>query len=275
MRLLLALAACLLLSGCGSSNDNPPPRPLPPVDSQPLISRKGLYFGYFGSDDAQVDETHDHVNLLFAAWGTDEQLAARIAKAAMPTILDVSDCLFTPGMPRKYRGDEDAERLLDARMLACTRTNADDYIEVLYLIDEPERESNVGSDQIAMGATCARRVAARYALSPAIHICYGDGNDYRGAKFVDWIGVNDYDGDALSRIDSIALQEHQRLVLYPGGADPWRNDPRPFYDYAQANPKVIGIVPFLWVRYAKAGIRDNGMADQYRAIGKAITKEQT
>ncbi len=233
------------------------------------------FFGYFGSDDAQVDETRDHTNLLFAAWGDDATLAARVNKAAMPAILDVSDCLFSTPMPRQFLADASA----NVRRRLKAMGGALPLVACLYVIDEPERESNVPASIIGVACDTCRAVAREFGISPVLHICYGDGQDYRGAEFVDWIGVNDYDGDALGKADRIELQPHQRLVLYPGGADQWRNDPAPFYEYAQGNPAVVAIIPFIWVSpwggTRNKGIKDNGMADAYRAVGKAIKSQET
>jgi hypothetical protein len=236
----------------------------------PASSRKGLLITPFGSDDAQPDETMDWTNALFAAWGSDEQLAARISKAALPAILDVSDCLFTPGNPRRYLGDTLAGQRITARLDAVRAAGASANLVALYVIDEPEREAQVGAEEIAAACALCRSIAPGLAL----HICYGDGKDYRGVAFIDWAGVDAYGKGAGVLTDDVqalkaALRADQRLVLYPGGADPWRNDPRPFYDYAQSDPQVVAIVPFIWLAEHQ-GIKINGMADAYRAIGQAI-----
>ncbi len=69
------------------------------------------------------------------------------------------------------------------------------------------------------------------------------------------------------------LKPGQKMILVPGGASPWKTDPTAFYNYAQTEPTVIGIIAFSWLDYENkpnVGIRVNGMAKAYCEVAEKI-----
>lgn len=281
------LGACLLLAGCGSSGGGGGGGGVPipiPIDPPPVIapSRKGLYFGYFGDNDGQIDETADHTNILFEPFwdGGVPGAVARMQRAQQPTILAIDKQLFTTDSPRQYLGSTEAKLRLVELCDTLLAAGVLKYVVAFYVIDEPDiPEVNIPTDILKLACLDCRQVAQLYAelQNVKLAVTYGR-SDYRAVGAFDWVGLDNYGAGAgvLSQFDNLRMQlsAEQRVILIPGGADPWKQDPLPFYEYAQTVPQVVLLLPFIWIDYygygPNLGVRSNGMAPYYRMVGKAI-----
>lgn len=284
----LVLGACLMLTGCGGhggggGGGGGSPMPSPPEPPIALVSRKGLYFGYFGDDDAQIDETADHTNILFEPfwYGGVPGAIARMQKAKLPTILAIDKQLFTDTSPRYYRQSNEAKLQLTEVFDQLLAGGVLQYVVALYVIDEPDIPSvDLQPDVIKLACLDCRQVALNYAelANVKLAVTYAS-YDWRAIGSFDWVGIDDYGAAAgvlTSKVPALlaALSSTQSMHLIPGGADPWKQDPLPFLEYAQQHPAVIAILPFIWIDHygygPNLGVRSNGMAPYYRAVGKAI-----
>lgn len=291
MRLLLACTAALLLSGCGwfghrgaQQPQQPTPTPTIPAPVETpaaLPARRGLQFGYFGSDDAQVSETADHVTFLMPAWSDDASQIARALAANMPVCLVVEDALFAPGVPSRYLGNALADALLRAKFDAWRAAGALQLVRYLYVCDEPERDKKLTDADMRAAIITLRGVMGEFPELAAarLWVIFGDQESYPAIDLLDDVGCDAYGAGAdiltgqYQRLKPY-LRPDQGLILVPGGASPWRQDPRPFLDYANADPQVVAMVPFIWLDQwggtTNRGIRGNGMRGVYSDVGQAI-----
>lgn len=295
---VLTCASVAVLTGCESkSNGGDQGRQMPnspPVSDRAIPvgpARRGLLFGYYYSDGQQVAETADHTNLLHVAsggdWSTPEGRQGVISAAldrlreckaaGLSAVVTMDFCGFAAvGDRRVYLGHEPA-RVEATNFLAQIRTaGLLEQVVALYTIDEPERESDVPAADLS--AFCA----VLRSLSPLpLAICYGDGRDYRAIGSHDWIGRDAY-GESVYALtepydDLVSrLRPDQRTILFPGCASPWHEQPGPWYEFANADPRVVWLAPFNWLGWGnEPGLRHNpALQVAYRAIGKAI-KEST
>lgn len=253
---------------------------MPPL---PAAKRTDLLFGYYGRDDAQCVETAGAVNLVFELrWDDLAPTIARMQRQALKTVLVVSgECWIDAKTPRPAA---DAEAALRVTFDALRSAGVLGQVIGLYPIDEPDLWGTADADVVAVCAT-VRKVAASYPelAGVALVVCYSKSCTYPGASAFDWLSIDDYPegsnalvGAPMTGLRKI-LRPGQRLFLVPGGCDPFRNDPEPFRRVAHADPLVVAVVPFCWRDYVdpsgklQQGIRSNGMAPAYAALGRELT----
>ena len=261
--LILLLASCG--GGSGGSYTNSPP---------PTVQRtEPLNYGYFGSHPTQLDETKDHVNLYMAMdWDGEAEQIAQMQRAKA---LGIPNLLY---LPEAYLS-EDATR---NRLKALSALDLLGNVKAAYLYDEPDL-AGFSAQQVNTATALARRVLAEFGLSIPLAVIYTGRETYPGIESYDWIGFDAYgereqifSNGKYDRLKS-KLRPDQRIILVPGGADVWRQDPSAFLAKAQSDPQVTLIMPFIWrdladpANGAMLGIRSNGLAPAYRAIGKTIT----
>lgn len=244
----------------------------------PTIFRHDLYYGYYGSDDAQVDQTSGHVNLAWEMrWDGDAAAIKRLQTHHLPTVLSVQWPLY----------GESTKALPDA--VAGLRALFDQYrasgvlqqIIVLYPIDEPDGRGFNDPD-VLVGNSLLRGVAAEYAELSGVKlgVIYSTHWSFPGISSYDWVGFDDYGqrsgifvNGEYDRLKN-TLRPNQRIILVPGGADPWKQDPTEFFNMAENDPQVVALVPFIWIdNYGQSthlGIHSNGMATIYHLIGLQI-----
>ena len=108
-------------------------------------------------------------------------------------------------------------------------------------------------------------------------VIYGGSGNRPGVGTYDWVGFDDY--DKRERIFSngqynslkSALRSDQRIMLVPGGADPWKQDVGPFFTQAELDDQVIALIPFVWFDTSgHTGIHANSMKNDYCVAGKKI-----
>lgn len=296
-RFLLALFAALLVACGGNGTDTSYTPAVPPNPS--AVPRTDLFFAYYGDCGGALDCYPDiqHANMGFVpSWGytdTEEErdaITARIVTniAAMPkAIVAMEHVLFQfdrniPFAQRKhyYVGDEEAKRRIRKFFDALAAENVLGKVAALYPMDEPEYNLAY-PDSIFFVNQAIRDVMAERGLKIPLAVIYGGPRGRNGIESFDWVGVDDYNRHAniLYEYDKLRgqLLSHQRLMLVPGGADPWRNDPKPFLDYAQQHQQVVGIVAFLWFTPPDnpdvgLGIGRNGMRKVYCEVGERVSR---
>jgi len=245
----------LLLVACGGGGGG--------ITSDGVIapSRAGLYYGYFGSCSTCYAGFKDHVNLLMEVpdWNGIASTISDMSQAKLPTIL------YTP---------QDAPTLT-FMLTELRNANVLQYVIAFYPLDEPN-----GMTDAAVLAVLAvqRQVASQFVelANVKMAVIYAPGGDLPGMSGYDLVGFDDYDagtgavGGELDDFERMA-SSGQRIIVVPGGADPWRTDPNAFYNRAQSDPRVLLIMPFLWADYSGGrGIGSNGEQYIYRPYGLAI-----
>lgn len=270
--------------GCPPS---PPPGPPPP-------SRPGLLFGYFGTEAGQPTATKDHVNLVhIGSWGdwTTPQgredlmvnmlaLAHEAVNNGVTRIMFTIDwCLLTPTNPRQLLPEATAVSYLHTFISRIIAEGLQSYAYAWYVVDEPNiPEVNLSTQQVQSICDLVRTITAGSPVEALpLVTTYGVGNNNRpGIQSFDWVGIDDYGSNVITNGKYAALvnllRPDQHTVLIPGGSDPWREDPRTYYDYAQTTQRVVLIMPFMW--FSPTGgndaINHNGMAPQYQTIGRLV-----
>lgn len=270
------------LAGCPDPTPDPGPAPDAPC-------RVPLKFCYFGTQNGDIVATQNHVNMVhIGAWGdwtTPQGRDVMVTQAIdwlreartadLPAMITVDFCLWAQTNPRIMLPLETSRTYLDQYFSAIRSEGLLEQVVAFYVVDEPNiPEVNIGAQDLGNAVSWLETIASFYWPQPlptcAIYGWVNNGNDWRGVQHFDWVGCDNYGMD-VSQIGARVLQQlapPQKLVVVPGGGNPWREDPQPFYDYAQAQPRVIMIMPFKW--FGSDGIGQNGMAPQYQAIGSKV-----
>lgn len=274
---LLALVLCAILTACGGGGGSAPVSG--PITPAPEL-RKDLLFGYYSGRASGVLEVADHVNLYWAGdlGGPADQMAALAQAKGIPHIILSLPAYVQGGPPRP-------EAELRAWLQSIKAAGLLERIDAIYPIDEPDqaRQGNRSDAEVTAQNAVLRRVMAGFpelagTKLAVIYAC--DTGRHPGLRSYDWIGCDHYPSgcavftryyDALKA----ELATGQRLLLVPGGSDPWRQDPACFESYAHREPVVVAITPFIWqteidqgVTYT--GIRDNPTRALYEAAGRKI-----
>jgi hypothetical protein len=273
--MLLAIVACLLLTGCGGGGGGS--NAIPPIVA--AIQRPDLLFAYFGIMGQQIKETAAHVNTLFPMawnfenWNTAQgrgwigdaliaQCEEAVAQGVSKIILGCDFLIFD--YPYRYRGTTE----LAAFVTRLSERNLWDKVVALYPVDEPDL---VGLDD----ATMNRVNTDLHAFGKPVACIYTDRKQWPGLASVDWAGFDKYgsdvQGDGTLADLKRRLRPEQRILLLAGGSDPWRDSVKPVLAYANGDQQVVGIVAFIYGEHGgNKGIRDNGMQGEYAAVGTAI-----
>jgi hypothetical protein len=249
-RVLLVLL--LMTAACGGGGGEAPVAAAP--------QRTDLLFGYFGDCDGCVAETQGHTNLAWVmGWGADgayERHAAEAVGAGQQIMLAVCWSCGADGMRWSF------DRLRAIGALA--------RVVALYPQDEPD-VAGLTAEQVAALCALVRAVASEYpeiAHAPLAAIYGTRGSE--GIEQFDWIGRDNYGSGPIVPI----RLPHQRVMLVPGGADPWREDPAAFLETANRTPAVVAIVPFIW-RWPdgrSGGIATNPTRWSYCEAGLRVTQ---
>lgn len=258
---LRAAPAALFISACGSGSAPPAPYIPPPT---PAPQRNDLLFGYYYGSELAIVETRGHANLQWIPPGSIAETVRLVALAAPQRVVLM--------LPDSYLGGVFRPGVVDhARALLAAIDPA--RIAALY----PEDEPSVSAEEIRRGNAALRTMMAGFGVSIPLAVIYGANGPYPGIETYDWVGLDNYEygANVLTRYAELHLRPEQRTMLVPGGADPWRQDPRLFLEYANANPQVVAIIAFIWLDFPAPGvgrgIRSNGLAPAYVAAAQAIT----
>ena len=255
----------LLLASCGGgSGGNAPP--------QELVQRTdGLYFTYYGGEQGQVAAVAEHTNLMHSIpWdGPDVQIAEmQQAKArGIGIMLDLPEAWSTGT----------SEIAVRARFQQLQALDLISSVKAIYPVDEPDL-AGLGTNQIGTTNAMIRRVMAEFGMNVPIAVIYSASFTWPGIQHYDWVGFDNYDANIFGNGDynrlKAVVRKDQRILLVPGGADKWRQDPAPFLAQAQKDGQVIAILAFIWrdnsdpARGASLGIKSNGMKRAYCAAGR-------
>lgn len=253
--------------------------------------RKDLLFGYYGCYGNQVAETAGGVNLLWATlWGDGTRPGDAIDQAItdmraenMTTVLDVGTVIIGPAATPRAMADgaEAALRALFARLKAAGVLH---LVRFIVPCDEPNLRKDGTIDLMPTAAALIRRVAAEFPELAGVKlgVIYATPrfNPMEHIELFDVVGFDDYDlkssifapGGMYEQMRA-RLRPDQRTWILPGAC--YGQDPAPFLNFANANPEVCAIVPFLWCTVpwesAFKGIVDQpAMRAQYEALGKLI-----
>lgn len=268
--LLWAASAALFLAiSCGGGGSNSSSGTITPAAPQ----RTDLLFGYYGDCPTCAMETVDHSNLYWASnWSglavTEQSLFAARAAGFTHVVLAVP----------AYTGSPEA----DTRFY-LTSLQRDGYlvnIAALYPQDEPD-QANLSDDQVNATNAMLRRVIADYPELAAtkLAVIYSASQAFPGIASYDWVGFDDYVsgcGALKSGYDAMKarLRLDQRILVVPGGADPWRQDPACFLEKANADSQVIAVIGFIWFDNwnggTGVGIRSNPTRKLYCEAGRAV-----
>lgn len=268
LRHLATLAVAFLCAcGGGGGGDHMPPAP--------AALRTDLWYGYYLTFDNQAQETADHVTMVHeGGWfGVDATIASMKAHGK-PVMLDLSVHVYPDA--RAHPDTHDRAKAVFQKLEAAGLLH---QVVALYPIDEPEIHGGIDDAAVTWVNGEIRRAAAGFPQLAGVKLAviYTSKGTLPGFASYDWVGMNDY-GMGSGLLASAAwmaimdrLQPHQGAFLVPGGGDPWRQDPEAFRRYAHAEPRVVGIMPFMWAARRgqgdAPGIGTNGMAAAYRAVG--------
>ena len=239
----------LLLVGCGGGGGDSPAAP-------PSVRYDTPLYCYYGTDDAQVAQVANHTNCIFDLnWPGDIGSVIRHLQQARDSGIGKA-IIAVQSDPRS-----DFDALQAAGVLSM--------VIAVYPYDEPD-VMGLSAAQVRATAAQIRQAMSGYPelAGARLAVIYGV-QGTPGIETFDWVGIDDY-GTGV-RVPAVNVN-HQRIILVPGGANPWREAPEPFKDYVEGHAEVVGVVPFLWVSHQSGlGIRDNGMALRYCQTGKALT----
>lgn len=237
-----------------------------------------LIYGYYGGCVTNVVEEAPHVNLYWATgwcsssgtWFLDMAAELTAAKAA-----GIRNVVMAPWPNMVWGPSAQAEATFQFQRLASTGALQGFDTIMVYPQDEPDV---AGYSDAEMSAAVAGLRAAMKTVPELVGATLGviyncRGLNHPGIAAFDWVGCDDYDSRcaAAGATEGFGLTDAQRVMVVPGGADPWRQDPACFLTYAEAHPKVVAIVPFIWQTAAgHAGIRENSLRSIYCQTGRTV-----
>ena len=282
--------AMFLITACGGSGAVSDPG-LSAVAPSTTAYRKDLKYGYYGSNDAQLSETVDHINIFMAAnWGgqiPESQLSQMIAakNAGIPIIMDLPEAWQPIKGVFSYDPARAQLRVTD-RFAELERAGVLHSIVAFYPRDEPDLPgSSVPAEQVIATNTMIRKVMADFKVTAKLAVIYAPTWTWPGIESYDWVGfdqygVNIFTNGSFNKLKSVINKNgrvDQKIILVPGGADKWAEDPIPFFNQATLDPDVIMIMAFIWLDNADptngafAGIRSNKMNAAYKSVGMKIS----
>ena len=165
---------------------------------------------------------------------------------------------------------DDSEATLRSILDSFRQANVLRSLMAIYR-DEPD-VSGLPEAQVAALTAMWRRVASEYPEIQNVRLWSIYGSVGRaGSSYWDAVGHDNYGTGPSLQIVNVG----QGQILIPGGAAPWREDPRAFLDAAYQTPNVVAVMPFIWVwpgtDHIGAGIEGSFIEAKYRAAGCEIT----
>ncbi len=271
------------------------------------------YFGgptYLPAQPLAWKEISDHTNLGFlGTWACDlttlidwhiRSIKAGVALGIVEWCLGIDVLVYL--LP-KFTPRDDARTNLRAYLTALRDADVLKYVIALYPIDEPN--GLIQEPQVLLTNRTIREMLVEFNHGDIkLGVCYGglERPAWWQRFSTKWLrighwqdkamplpGLMDYDiigGDAYELGAEILLQydrllprlgQGQQVMLFAGGCSPWKQDPAPFIAWAKAHvDRVFAVVPFTWFdreNMPRSGIRNNGMADAYRADCKSLYQD--
>lgn len=252
MKRILLASLLAVLAGCGGGGGGGSNTPQQP----PLIEpRGGIEYGYFG-DTCNVPKTAPHTTFqMVAGWcesGSliDQAVQAQAAGQKIVVLLNAFD-------------ESSLRTLFDS----LRNANVLSSVLAFQVGDEPDAHGLNDATVRGMNAT-VRRVAAEY-------------YELKDVKL--WVIYGQYGTPAADSFDACGHDDYgtgpkfppacKQIILIPGGASPWREDPTSFLNAAYTDYRVVAIMPFIWhwpQEHIGDGIENNGMARKYCEIGSHL-----
>lgn len=257
-------------------------RPNSYMPELPSTLRTDISYGYYINDNTRTHEIVDHVNFIFEFNNLSiDFLIDNMKKYDHSTVLTITRECF--GSFDSKTLNENLENDLTILFDTLKSYNLLQKVKVLYPIDEPDAR-HIDNDTMIQCVRRVKEVCKNYPeLKDVKFACiYSTHMTYPGLEEFDIVGLDDYAAGSNVLINKEfkellrRLNDNQRVILVPGGADPWRQDPEAFRRYAHSNPKVIAIVPFLWIEREEPigkinlGIGKNPMKEKYIKLGKEL-----
>jgi hypothetical protein len=268
-----------------------PPCPEPPG---PGVSRPGLEYCYFGLQPTDPPQIHNHVTIAhIGSWGDwnnfDGMLNMVMALGHDAKKAGIERLIFTPDFCCFTNYNQSPRQVLplttmQAKLITfADRLRSENLIEQvwgMYVIDEPNKPENaLSAANVSQVCSTIRDVFSHYLLTaPKLCITYWwTWDHFPGIESLDYAGFDNYGApiftNGMYNHLRSQLKPEQKSIILPGGSNPWRENPDPFYEFAQNNLEVGMIMPFLWFDNPPEfphGIVSNGMAPQYTAVGQKI-----
>lgn len=221
-----------------------------------------MKLGYYLTLGNQVEETQDHVNML---WLDDQRLTpdqiAGLTMRGKAVVLDVAGCLFNGNATDALRPDA-VERMQALR--AYVKLHGDlSAVQVIVPRDEPNLPE---TDVQHLVPEAVRIIRDAWPEAKVGCIYYNDG-EFRHRHLFDVLGFDDYlvgfgifqkprwyeyvkmfFGGFVRRGSYLRfaklLRPDQQTWLIPGGT--YGENPAPWVEFAKQRPEVWAVVPFLW-----------------------------
>lgn len=251
---------------------------MPPL---PTKLRTDLLYGYYGRDDEQCQTTQGSVNMVIEMrWDEVSNTVARMKKQPLKTILCLTaECFINRTTPRPV---QTMQTMIRQTLDTLKAEGVLNQIIGFYPADEPNIGGLTDANMNLVNQTIRGVIAEYPELNGAIlAVIYGSLGNFVGVSTFDWVGMDDYpEGNNVLIENSMKelrglLRPDQRIILMPGGADPFQNNPEAFRRMAHNDPKVVALVPFLWKNYNANnhdynGIGANSMKEIYTEVGKGL-----
>jgi len=278
MGVLIIIIGIFLLFGCGGGGGGGSSLPGSPSTPRP----HPINFGYFGYADGNAVEQADHVDYIFAmdwgSWDSIQQPGKQLqiiswlqdakARGIQKAVIGVGFLTWD------NQGNLKGTQYLQVFKTQLEALGLDDMILALYPIDEPDlaiKEGRMTLGNLHQGIMNIHSVFPEARLM----VIYGD-NGYPLIEVFDIVGKDKYrEGPQVPPINA-----NQTMAIVAGGADPYRDDPEQFYEFAKRDLRVEFVVAFLYVDYTALdgkpakGIRNNGMLPAYKAVAHKLKELQ-
>lgn len=247
----------------------------------PIIPDNGpnLNFGYFMGRDDQIPFISGNVSYLmtndWGNWTTAQEWIinqgmnslTKAAAAGIPKVIfSIAPLVFTSDY--KFKGIF----FLQQFKIRLQNSGFYDMVDTFYVLDEPD----VG---LSKGLTEATLITALQGIRQVfpdkkLMTIYSNSGNYPGLKYFDYVGKDDYSAGVGVLQELPPISGSQMWVIVPGGANPWKEDPNPFYTFAKTHP-VKYIVAFLaddfpFQGHTSLGIINNGMLNEYNTVGREV-----
>lgn len=225
-----------------------------------LTPQTSFFYGYYGSVIGQLEVTKDHTNVAFVANWPD----AGIQTEQLEAIKDA-------GLKAIWMPVDNSEAGLINQLTNWQTLGLLESIVAVYW-DEPDRN---GSPNMTM----VRHVLSLFSGTANVKLSasFSTAQDTPQIESYDWVGVSAYaqgEGALKGEIQTLRakLAPDQKLIIFSYGADPWRQNPKPFWDYALSDNKVVALLYFVFFSHDGTdfgqGIGVNGMLPLYRGLKK-------
>lgn len=255
-----------------------------------------MKFGYFLTLPGQIEETQDHVSLLWldTQGRLPQQEMARATTLGKAVVIDMQGCLFGPD---KTILPDATERVQSLRTYIKLHGSLS-AVEVLVPCDEPNLPER---DVQALIPEAVRILRDAWPEAKVGCIYYNDA-EFRHRHLFDVLGYDDYLGGFgifqaprwYERIKLFfggfvrrgsylrfaeLLRPDQKTWLIPGGT--YGERPERWVEFAKTRPEVWAIVGFLWPATADGKEQFLGISGQpevraaYVAAGLSLVGEQS